>query len=412
MFKKFLQYPKGLKIINDPIYGFITVPDQLIARIIDHPYFQRLRRITQMGCAHVVFPGARHSRFEHALGCLHLMQKAIRVLRLKGVEIDDHEEQALQIGILLHDIGHGPYSHTLESALIKSTSHEELSLKFLESLNKEFDGALDLAIRLFRGTYPRKFLNQLIAGQLDIDRLDYLKRDSFYAGVAEGNINSERIISMFNVQDDELVVDAKGIYSIENFLIARRLMYWQAYMHKTCVSAEIMLRHILERASELVHEKPALASGNLKKFLLPKSDQEDNDDLLKDFAELDDIDIMYHIKKWSENDDAVLSELCNGFIKRKLLKIRISDEKVTQSKIRELEQKLKDRNGMSENEIAYFISQGKLTNIAYRSNDQPIRVRFKDGSIKEVAEASDQLKLKALTQPVDKYYYCYPKVIN
>ena len=407
-----MQYPKGLKIINDPIYGFITVPDQLIARIIDHPYFQRLRRITQMGCAHVVFPGARHSRFEHALGCLHLMQKAIRVLRLKGVEIDDHEEQALQIGILLHDIGHGPYSHTLESALIKSTSHEELSLKFLESLNKEFDGALDLAIRLFRGTYPRKFLNQLIAGQLDIDRLDYLKRDSFYAGVAEGNINSERIISMFNVQDDELVVDAKGIYSIENFLIARRLMYWQAYMHKTCVSAEIMLRHVLERASELVHEKPALASGNLKKFLLPKSDQDDNDDLLKDFAELDDIDIMYHIKKWSENDDAVLSELCNGFIKRKLLKIRISDEKVTQSKIRELEQKLKDRNGMSENEIAYFISQGKLTNIAYRSNDQPIRVRFKDGSIKEVAEASDQLNLKALTQPVDKYYYCYPKVIN
>ena len=407
-----MQYPKGLKIINDPIYGFITVPDQLIARIIDHPYFQRLRRITQMGCAHVVFPGARHSRFEHALGCLHLMQKAIRVLRLKGVEIEDHEEQALQIGILLHDIGHGPYSHTLESALIKSTSHEELSLKFLESLNKEFDGALDLAIRLFRGTYPRKFLNQLIAGQLDIDRLDYLKRDSFYAGVAEGNINSERIISMFNVQDDELVVDAKGIYSIENFLIARRLMYWQAYMHKTCVSAEIMLRHILERASELVHEKPALASGNLKKFLLPKSDQDDNDDLLKDFAELDDIDIMYHIKKWSENDDAVLSELCNGFIKRKLLKIRISDEKVSQSKIRELEQKLKDRNGMSENEIAYFISQGKLTNIAYRSNDQPIRVRFKDGSIKEVAEASDQLNLKALTQPVDKYYYCYPKVIN
>ena len=407
-----MQYPKGLKIINDPIYGFITVPDQLIARIIDHPYFQRLRRITQMGCAHVVFPGARHSRFEHALGCLHLMQKAIRVLRLKGVEIEDHEEQALQIGILLHDIGHGPYSHTLESALIKSTSHEELSLKFLESLNKEFDGALDLAIRLFRGTYPRKFLNQLIAGQLDIDRLDYLKRDSFYAGVAEGNINSERIISMFNVQDDELVVDAKGIYSIENFLIARRLMYWQAYMHKTCVSAEIMLRHILERASELVHEKPALASGNLKKFLLPKSDQEDNDDLLKDFAELDDIDIMYHIKKWSENDDAVLSELCNGFIKRKLLKIRISDEKVSQSKIRELEQKLKDRSRISENEIAYFISQGKLTNIAYRSNDQPIRVRFKDGSIKEVAEASDQLKLKALTQPVDKYYYCYPKVIN
>ena len=407
-----MQYPKGLKIINDPIYGFITVPDQLIARIIDHPYFQRLRRITQMGCAHVVFPGARHSRFEHALGCLHLMQKAIRVLRLKGVEIDDHEEQALQIGILLHDIGHGPYSHTLESALIKSTSHEELSLKFLESLNKEFDGALDLAIRLFRGTYPRKFLNQLIAGQLDIDRLDYLKRDSFYAGVAEGNINSERIISMFNVQDDELVVDAKGIYSIENFLIARRLMYWQAYMHKTCVSAEIMLRHVLERASELVHEKPALASGNLKKFLLPKSDQDDNDDLLKDFAELDDIDIMYHIKKWSENDDAVLSELCNGFIKRKLLKIRISDEKVSQSRIRELEQKLKDRTGMSENEIAYFISQGKLTNIAYRSNDQPIRVRFKDGSIKEVAEASDQLNLKALTQPVDKYYYCYPKVIN
>lgn len=407
-----MQYQKGLKIINDPIYGFITVPDQLIARIIDHPYFQRLRRITQMGCAHVVFPGARHSRFEHALGCLHLMQKAIRVLRLKGVKIDNDEEQALQIGVLLHDIGHGPYSHTLESALIKSTTHEELSLQFIRSLNKEFNGELDLAIRLFRGTYHRKFLNQLIAGQLDIDRLDYLKRDSFYAGVAEGNINSERIISMFNVHDDELVVDAKGIYSVENFLIARRLMYWQAYMHKTCVSAEIMLRNILERASELVHEKPSIASGKLKGFLQPKSDQKNDDELLENFAELDDIDIMYHIKKWTESDDAILSELSNGFIKRNLLKIKISDKKIPQSKISELEQKLKERSGLRENELGYFISQGKLTNIAYRSNDQPIKVLFKDGSVKEVAEASDQLNLKALTQPVDKYYYCYPKVIN
>jgi HD superfamily phosphohydrolase len=407
-----LQYQKGLKIINDPIYGFITVPDQLIARIIDHPYFQRLRRITQMGCAHVVFPGARHSRFEHALGCLHLMQKAIRVLRLKGITISDHEKQALQIGILLHDIGHGPYSHTLESALIKSASHEELGLKFLESLNKEFDGELDLAIRLFSGNYHRKFLNQLIASQLDIDRLDYLKRDSFYAGVAEGNINSERIISMFNVHDDELVVDAKGIYSVENFLIARRLMYWQAYMHKTCVSAEIMLRHVLDRASELVNETPSIASGNLKKFLRSESDQQTDDELLKNFAELDDVDIIYHIKKWSENDDPVLSQLSQGFMKRNLLKIVISNEKAARSKISELEDRLVNKLGIAKHDVGYFISQGKLTNIAYKSDVQPIKIRFKDGNLKEVAEASDQLNLKALTHPVDKYYYCYPKVIN
>lgn len=407
-----MQYQKGLKIINDPIYGFITVPDQLIARIIDHPYFQRLRRITQMGCAHVVFPGARHSRFEHALGCLHLMQKAIRVLRLKGITISDHEKQALQIGILLHDIGHGPYSHTLESALIKSASHEELGLKFLESLNKEFDGELDLAIRLFSGNYHRKFLNQLIASQLDIDRLDYLKRDSFYAGVAEGNINSERIISMFNVHDDELVVDAKGIYSVENFLIARRLMYWQAYMHKTCVSAEIMLRHVLDRASELVNETPSIASGNLKKFLRSESDQQTDDELLKNFAELDDVDIIYHIKKWSENDDPVLSQLSQGFMKRNLLKIVISNEKAARSKISELEDRLVNKLGIAKHDVGYFISQGKLTNIAYKSDVQPIKIRFKDGNLKEVAEASDQLNLKALTHPVDKYYYCYPKVIN
>ena len=407
-----MQYQKGLKIINDPIYGFITIPDQLIAQIIDHPFFQRLRRITQMGCAHIVFPGARHSRFEHALGCLHLMQKAIHVLRIKGVEIDKDEEQALQIAILLHDIGHGPYSHTLESALIKKTSHEELSLQFIKSLNDEFEGQLDLAVQLFQGNYSRQFLNQLIAGQLDIDRLDYLKRDSFYAGVAEGNINSERIISMFNVVDDELVVDAKGIYSVENFLIARRLMYWQAYMHKTCVSAEIMLRHILQRASELSVDQPDLASGDLQKFLIPQNDQQNNQKLLESFARLDDIDIMYHIKKWTENDDLVIRELCNGFISRRLLKIKVSDKKVDHNKINDLKNLLLKKMEIQENDLNYFISEGKLTNIAYKSENQPIKIHFKDGTVKEVATASDQLNLRALTQPVDKYYYCYPKVIN
>ena len=407
-----MQYQKGLKIINDPIYGFITIPDQLIAQIIDHPYFQRLRRITQMGCAHIVFPGARHSRFEHALGCLHLMQKAIRVLRMKSIKIDKDEEQALQVAILLHDIGHGPYSHTLESALIKKTSHEEISLQFIKSLNDQFDGQLDLAVQLFQGNYPRQFLNQLIASQLDIDRLDYLKRDSFYAGVAEGNINSERIISMFNVVNDELVVDAKGIYSIENFLIARRLMYWQAYMHKTCVSAEIMLRHILQRASELTIAQPNIASGGLQRFLVPQYDQLNDQKLLETFARLDDIDIMYHIKKWTQNDDIVLRELCDGFIKRRLLKIKLSDQKVDPNKINELNDLLLNKMGIQENELKYFISEGKLTNIAYKSEDQPIKIRFKDGTVQEVATASDQLNLKALTQPVDKYYYCYPKVIN
>jgi len=407
-----LSYPKGLKLINDPIYGFITIPDQLIAQIIDHPYFQRLRRITQMGCAHIVFPGARHSRFEHALGCLHLMQKAIHVLRMKNVKINKEEEQALQIAILLHDIGHGPYSHTLESALIKKTSHEELSLQFIKSLNEQFDGQLSLAIQLFTGDYPREFLNQLIASQLDIDRLDYLKRDSFYAGVSEGNINSERIISMFNVKNEELVIDAKGIYSVENFLIARRLMYWQAYMHKTCVSAEIMLRHILQRASELAVDQPHIATGNLKNFLTSQKKDVNNQKLLESFANLDDIDIMYNVKNWMHNHDFVIRELSNRFMKRHLFKIKISSVQPNQNKIQELNELLSSEMGVKSEHLKFFVTQGKLTNIAYNTTKQPIKILFKDGNLEEAATASDQLNLKALTQPVDKYYYCYPKVIN
>jgi hypothetical protein len=404
-----LNFQKGLKIINDPIYGFITIPDQLIAQIIDHPYFQRLRRITQMGCAHIVFPGARHSRFEHALGCLHLMQKAIRVLRLKGISINKDEEQALQIAILLHDIGHGPYSHTLEKALIKKTSHEELSLHFIKSLNNQFNGELDLAIQLFQGKHQRQFLNQLIAGQLDIDRLDYLRRDSFYAGVAEGNINSERIISMFDVVDNELVIDAKGIYSIENFLIARRLMYWQAYMHKTCVSAEIMLRHILQRASELSDSQSDIATCHLQKFLTLQSDPLNDQQLFIDFGQLDDVDVLYHVKQWAKHDDQVISLLCNWFLNRKLLKIKISDDNQPPDFLEEVQNEFMKQKNMSQQEAGYFITQGVLTNTAYNSDYQPIKILQKDGSLKDVAEASDQLNLKALAKPVTKYYYCYPK---
>lgn len=404
-----MNFQKGLKIINDPIYGFITIPDQLIAQIIDHPYFQRLRRITQMGCAHIVFPGARHTRFEHALGCLHLMQKAIRVLRLKGINISKEEEQALQIAILLHDIGHGPYSHTLEKALIKKTSHEELSLHFIKALNDQFNGQLDLAIQLFQGDHPRQFLNQLIAGQLDIDRLDYLRRDSFYAGVAEGNINSERIISMFDVVNDQLVIDAKGIYSIENFLIARRLMYWQAYMHKTCVSAEIMLRHILQRASELCDNQYDIATGHLQRFLTKQNNPHDEQQLFTDFSQLDDVDILYHVKKWASHDDQVISLLCNGFLNRKLLKIKISNDDQLPDYVTDIQNEFMKQKNISKRDIGYFISQGKLTNVAYNADYQPIKILLKDGSLKDVAEASDQLNLKALAKPVTKYYYCYPK---
>ena len=327
--------PNKLKILNDPIYGFIQIPNTLIFDIIEHPYFQRLRRITQMGFTNLVYPGANHTRFHHAIGCIHLMQKAIRVLRFKQVAISDEEENALYIAILLHDIGHGAFSHALEHSIVHGISHEEISLKFMKKLNIEFDEKLTLAIKIFEGNYPRKFLCQLISSQLDIDRLDYLKRDSFYTGVTEGNISSDRLIAMMNVKDDGLVIEEKGIYSVEKFLIARRLMYWQVYLHKTGLVAENMLVFVLKRAKELAEDGVLLyASAALQYFLNNKISEANFDNqTLEMFSKLDDYDILSAIKEWANHEDKVLSILSKMIIDRKLLRIEIQKNKFDKAEL-------------------------------------------------------------------------------
>lgn len=402
-----------LKIFNDPIYGFITIPNSLIYDLIQHPYFQRLRRISQMGMSYLVYPGAHHTRFHHALGCMHIMQKAIQTLQFKGIEISKEEENALLIAILLHDIGHGPFSHAMEHSIVEDLHHEEISLFFMNQLNTEFNGELSLAIKIFKGEYHRKFMYQLISSQLDMDRMDYLKRDSFYSGVAEGNINSERLIQMMNVQDDFLVIEEKGIYSVEKFLVARRLMYWQTYLHKTSVVAEIILTKILKRAKELVQKGiPLHCSQSLSYFLNHKITIGNFDSgVLKTFAFLDDYDIMGAIKDWQFTEDFVLSSLCKMILERDLLKIQISEDKPEKERLLELKEKLNKRHPLTENEMRYFIFKGKLKNQAYSKSDEPIRILKKDKTIEDVAEASDQSYLKALSKPVTKYFICYPKVL-
>ena len=402
--------PNKLKILNDPIYGFIQIPSTLIFDIIEHPYFQRLRRITQMGFSNLVYPGANHTRFHHAIGCMHLMQKAVRVLHFKQIAISKEEENALYIAILLHDIGHGAFSHALEHSIVSGISHEEISLKFMKKLNDEFDGKLDLAIEIFEGKYPRKFLCQLISSQLDIDRLDYLKRDSFYTGVTEGNISSDRLIAMMNVKDDELVIEEKGIYSVEKFLIARRLMYWQVYLHKTGLVAENMLVNVLKRAKELAEEGVKLYSSSSLKYFLYNQISEDNfdDKTLEMFSKLDDYDVLSAIKEWSNHEDKVLSLLSKMIIDRKLLRIEIQknefDEVVLNKKIKIVSQEL----ALSENEAKFFVFTKRIINQAYQQ-EKPIYILNKKGNLKDIAKASDQLNLQALTNPVIKHFICYPK---
>lgn len=402
-----------LKILNDPIYGFVTIPNTLIYDLIQHPYFQRLRRISQMGMSYLVYPGAHHTRFHHALGCMHIMQKAVQTLRFKGVSISNEEENALYVTILLHDIGHGPFSHALEHSVIE-VHHEELSLLFMEQLNKEFDGKLSLAIQIFKGEYHRKFMLQLISSQLDMDRMDYLKRDSFYTGVNEGNVNSERLIQMLNVKDDFLVMEEKGIYSIEKFLMARRLMYWQAYLHKTSVVAELILTKILKRAKELVVKGEELfGSSFLINFMKNKFELQDvNKEVLDQFSNLDDYDVLGAIKQWQFHNDFVLSSLCKMLINRHLLKIEITEDKVGKIKYLELKEKYISEYNLLEKDIEYFVFKGKLKNEAYSKSSEPIRILKKDGTIENVVEASDQMHLKALSKPVTKYFICYPKVID
>ena len=402
--------PNKLKILNDPIYGFIQIPNSLIFDIIEHPYFQRLRRISQMGFSSLVYPGANHTRFHHALGCIHLMQKAVRVLRIKQIEISNEEENALCIAILLHDIGHGAFSHALENSITNGISHEEISLKFMKKLNDDFDGKLNLAIEIFEGNYHRKFLYQLISSQLDIDRLDYLKRDSFYTGVTEGNISSDRLIVMMNVIDDELVIEQKGIYSVEKFLIARRLMYWQVYLHKTGLVAENMLVNVLLRAKELVGKgKELFASTSLKYFMNNQIDQDNfTDETLEMFSKLDDYDVLSAIKEWTNHDDKVLSLLSQMIVDRKLLRVEIQKDAFDISQINKIISKFSKKLNLSEEETKYFVFSQEIKNQAYNS-EEPVFILNKKGKLKDIAKASDQFNIQALTKPVIKHFICYPK---
>jgi|TARA_R110000868_G_scaffold26121_5_gene101047 HD superfamily phosphohydrolase len=400
-----------LKIFNDPIYGFITIPNALIYDLIQHPYFQRLRRISQMGLSYLVYPGANHTRFHHALGCMHLMQKAVDVLRFKGVIISSEEENALYIAILLHDIGHGPFSHAMERSIVEDVHHEQISLLFMHQLNKEFDGKLNLAIQVFEGDYHRKFMLQLISSQLDMDRMDYLKRDSFYSGVAEGNVNSERLIQMMNVVDDVLVIEEKGIYSVEKFLMSRRLMYWQAYLHKTSLVAELILTKILKRAKELTLKGITLPCSSPLQFFLENKITFDgfNPTILDLFSQLDDFDIISALKGWQRHDDFILSTLSGMIINRDLLKIKLTSEKVALDALNPMRERFALENNISLVDTNYFIFKGKIKNQAYSKEAEPIRILKKDRTVEDVIESSDQLNLKSLSKAVTKYYICFPK---
>ena len=400
-----------LKIFNDPIYGFITIPNALIYDLIQHPYFQRLRRISQMGLSYLVYPGANHTRFHHALGCMHLMQKAVDVLRFKGVAISEAEENALYIAILLHDIGHGPFSHAMEKSIVEDVHHEAISLVFMNQLNDEFKGQLSLAIQIFKGEYHRKFMLQLISSQLDMDRMDYLKRDSFYSGVAEGNVNSERLIQMMNVVDDVLVIEEKGIYSVEKFLMSRRLMYWQAYLHKTSLVAELILTKVLKRAKELILKGITLPCSEPLLFFMQNRIALENFDanILDLFSQLDDFDIISALKSWQRQDDFILSSLSKMIINRDLPKIKIVTDKTLLDEIGPLQERFAVENNLSITDTNYFIFKGKIKNQAYSKEAEPIRILKKDRTIEDVVEASDQLNLKSLSKLVTKYYICFPK---
>lgn len=401
------------KIFNDPIYGFITINHDIIFDLIEHPYFQRLRRIKQLGLTHLVYPGALHTRFHHALGTMHLMQKAIEVIRGKGHTISDKEAEGVSIAILLHDIGHGPFSHALEHSIVNGISHEEISTLFMDELNKEFKGKLDLALKIFRNTYKKKFLYQLVSSQLDMDRLDYLRRDSFYSGVSEGVISTDRIITMLNVKNDELAIDQKGIYSIEKFIIARRLMYWQVYLHKTVLSAENLSVNILKRAKELALNGTELfCTPALKEFLYNQHNLDSfksNPKVLKTFADLDDIDIMASIKIWEKNEDKTLATLCKMMLNRNLYKISLQNKKFSKVEIETVANKIKEKFKLTDKEVNYFVFQGSIINNAYNPKMDKINILMKDGKMMDIVDAADTLNISALSTPVKKWFMCFPK---
>lgn len=403
------------KILNDPVYGFINLQSDIIFDLIEHPYFQRLRRIKQLGLSCLVYPGANHTRFEHALGALHLMRSAIDSLRIKNVEITDDEAEAVSIAILLHDIGHGPFSHALEYILVQGVTHEHLSLMLMEQLNEEFDNRLELAIRIFKNEYSKSFLHQLVASQLDMDRLDYLRRDSFFSGVVEGTIGSDRIIKMLNVSDNQLAIDSKGIYSVEKFLVARRLMYWQVYLHKTVMVAEYLLINILKRAKELVREGSSLFAPPPLQWILEQNLSSDDllvpeykSKLLKNFVALDDTDILSSIKAWCNHPDRVLSYLANAIRNRKLLKIVVSDQPIPKEKVNLAEKKASEMFKLELPELKYFVFKGSLSNKIYEADSENIKVLQKNGATVDLEVASD-IDFASLSKTVTKHFICYPK---
>lgn len=399
------------KIINDPVYGLINIPSEIIYDIIEHHYFQRLRRIKQLGLTDYVYPGAVHTRFQHTLGAVHLINSAITVLKSKNIKITPKEEEAAYIAILLHDIGHAPFSHTLEKVIAEEYEHEELSILYMEKLNEEFAGKLDLAIKIFKNKYKKKFLHQLISSQLDVDRLDYLRRDSFYTGVSEGVIGSDRIIKMLNVVNDQLVVEAKGIYSIEKFLIARWIMYWQVYLHKTVVSAEQLLLKIFKRVKFLAQHKQEVFLPKELDFFF-RNYKKNINEILENFSVIDDNDIIGVIKNWSNNNDRVLSMLSKRLLNRHLFKIEIQNSPFRSEKINDLKQRTAKIFKVSMEEAEYLVFTDNISKKAYSVFDEQIQILYKDGTIVDIADASDMLNTSVLSKTVIKYFLCYPKEIN
>lgn len=409
------------KIINDPVYGFISIPGDLIYDIVGHPWFQRLRNIKQLGLTSFVYPGANHSRFQHCLGALYLMETALATLKSKNVEISDMEEEAALVAILLHDIGHGPFSHALETSLINGIDHEALSLLLMERMNETFSGRLDLAIEIFKGTYNRRFLHELIAGQMDMDRLDYLKRDSFFTGVIEGSVGSDRIIRMLNVVDGRLVIDEKGIYSVEKFLIARRLMYWQVYMHKTVLSSESLLENVLARAKELAMKGIDLyATPALRFFLYNNIGPEELENrgvftpalIAANFTRLDDSDILSSAKYWADHDDPVLADLAGRLISRNLLAVELQNRPFPEDRIEELREKARVMMKIDQQISRYYIFTDSISNLTYAPDAPEVRILLKNGKTAGIREVSDMFDHDLLSEKVTKYFLCYPKELR
>lgn len=395
------------KIINDPVYGFITINHPLIFKIIAHPFFQRLRRIHQMALAYLVYPGAVHTRLHHSLGAYHLVGLALSELQSKGVDISADEIVATKAAILLHDVGHGPFSHALEEEFLAGVHHEELSVKMMEKMNREFNGALDLAIQIFTNKYHKKFLHQLISGQLDVDRMDYLTRDSYFTGVSEGVIGYDRIIKMLVVHNNELMIEEKGIYSIEKFLIARRLMYWQAYLHKAVLCSEKMLVNILKRAKYLCSiGNTSIKTSSGTDYFLFEFDGTINDEVLQKFAAIDDIDFEFAIKKWSQNDDFVLRDLCTRILNRQLLKLKFQPEQIEDNQLGEMQKKVAEQLNITNEDAAYYVFTGNVANTIYKADKEAINILFKDGTVCDISSIDNTLIQKTVSTPVKKFYIC------